>query len=83
MGTKGEVLKLKLQGKEFQIMDPEIRFGRMNFMAFVSQVGKDRPSRIEIEFDGSPKNGELLQELALEIGYGAELAPPLAIMTPD
>ena len=72
------VQKFKLNNKDFEEINPDIKLSRYNALAFVSKIKKDQPLKVIIEFDGSPDSMMYLSEIAGEIGYYAAIEGTLA-----
>lgn len=71
-------MKFKLKGKNFEEVDPEIKFSNLNAMAFVSKVQSEQPAKIEVAFDGNLESMLFLNEIAGEIGYFANIEGTVA-----
>ena len=61
-------LVFTLTGQDFHEENPALRVSRLNILAFVARMQKERPARFRVSFNGAPDTAMLLVELAGEIG---------------
>lgn len=71
-------MRFRLTGRDFEEINPDIRFSRLNAMALVTRVRAEQPAKIEIEFDGGMDGMQFLSEIAGDIGYYADISGQLA-----